>query len=124
MKLLLDEMISWRIAVELRTRGHDVLAVKRDRPELEQQPDGTVLGAAGSEQRAVVTNNVRDFRVAHERVVARGDAHFGVIYTFDDSLPRNKEAISLWVRTLDGLLRTHVADDALLNRTFLLQREA
>lgn len=124
MKLLLDEMISWRIAVELRARGHDVLAVKRDRLELEQQPDGTVLGAAGSEQRAVVTNNVRDFRVAHERVVARGDAHFGVIYTFGDSLPRNKGAISLWVRTLDGFLRTHVAGDALLNRTFLLQREA
>jgi hypothetical protein len=33
-RLLLDEMISPRIARELRDRGHDVQAVKRDRPEL------------------------------------------------------------------------------------------
>lgn len=120
MKLLLDEMISWRIAAELRQRGHDVIAVKRDRSELEQQPDGTVLEAAAAEQRAVVTYNVRDFRVAHERTLARGDTHYGVIYTFDDSLPRNKAAISLWVMTLERFLRTHEADDALLNRTLVL----
>ena len=121
MKLLLDEMISWRIAAELRTRGHDVMAVKRDRPELEQQPDGTVLEAATAEQRAVVTNNVRDFRVAHARVLARGDTHYGVIYTLDGSLPRNKAAISLWVTTLERFLHPHESDDALLNRTRVLQ---
>ena len=120
MKLLLDEMISWRIAGELRKRGHDVVAVKRDRPELEQQPDGTILGAAAGEQRAVVTNNVRDFRVAHERVLGRGDTHYGIVYTFDGSLPRNRAAISLWVRTLERFLRAHESDDALLNRTFVL----
>ena len=119
-KLLLDEMISWRIAGELRKRGHDVVAVKRDRPELEQQPDGTILGAATGEQRAVVTNNVRDFRVAHERVLGRGDTHYGIVYTFDGSLPRNRAAISLWVRTLERFLRAHESDDALLNRTFVL----
>jgi hypothetical protein len=96
------------------------MAVKRDRPDLERQPDGTVLAAATAEQRAVVTNNVRDFRVAHERVLARGDTHYGVIYTFDDSLPRNRAAISLWVTTLDRFLRTHEPDDALLNRTLVL----
>ena len=120
MKLLLDEMISWRIAVELRKRDHDVVAVKRDRPELEQRPDGTVLGAGAAEQRAVVTNNVRDFRVAHERVIARSETHYGVIYTFDDSLPRNKDAIGLWVTTLERLLHTHPSDSALLNRTLVL----
>lgn len=117
MKLLLDEMISWRIAAELRKRGHDVVAVKRDRPELEQRPDGTVLGAASAEQRAVVTNNVRGFRVAHERVVECGEKHYGVVYTFDDSLPRNKAAISLWVTTLEQFVRAHPSDDALVNRT-------
>ena len=72
------------------------------------------------EQRAVVTNNVRDFRVAHERVIARGEAHYGVIHTFDGSLPRNKAAISLWVRTLEQLLLAHRSDGALLNRTRVL----
>jgi len=119
-KLLLEEMISWRIAVELRKRGHDVVAVKRDRPELEQQLDLSVLEAATAEHRAVVTNNVRDFRVAHERALARGDTHYGVVYTFDDSLPRNKAAVGLWVRTLERFLRSHEPDDALLGRTFVL----
>ena len=113
-------MISWRIAAELRTRGHDAMAVKRDRPDLERQPDGTVLAAATAEQRAVVTNNVRDFRVAHERVLARGETHYGVIYTFYGSLPRNRAAISLWVTTLELFLSTHEPDDALLNRTLVL----
>ena len=120
MKLLLDEMISWRVATELRTAGHDIVAVKRDCPELEQQPDGTILEAATAERRAVVTNNVRDFRVAHERVLAHGGTHYGVIYTFDDSLPRNKAALSFWVTTLELFLRTHGPDDALLNRTLVL----
>lgn len=120
MKLLLDEMISWRIAAELRERGHDVVAVKRDRPELERQPDGTVVEAAAAEQRAVVTNNVRDFLVAYERVLARGETHSGVIYTFDSSLPRNKAAISLWVTTLEGFLHVHEPADALRDRTLVL----
>jgi predicted nuclease of predicted toxin-antitoxin system len=116
-KLLLDEMISWRIAAELRSRGHDVVAVKRDRPQLESRVDPTVLTAAAAEQRAVVTNNVRDYRTAHERMRARGEDHYGVIYTYDDTLPRNKAAFPLWVSTLEGFLNTHRADDALLNRT-------
>jgi predicted nuclease of predicted toxin-antitoxin system len=120
-KLLLDEMISWRIAAQLRSAGHDVVAVKRDRHELEHQPDGTILEAATAEQRAVVTNNVRDFRVAHERILARGETHYGVIYTFDSSLPRNKAGISLWVTMLERFLRTHEPDDALVNRTLALQ---
>lgn len=117
MRLLLDEMISWRIAAELRKAGHDVMAVKRDFPELEEQPDGTVLAVASADRRAVVTNNVRDFRVAHEQVLARGETQYGVIYTFDDSLPRNRAAIGLWVATLERFLRAHESDDALLNRT-------
>ena len=121
MKLLLDEMISWRIAVELRNRDHEVVAVKRDRLDLQQRPDGTVLGAAAAEQRAVVTNNVRDFRVAHGRVIARSETHYGVIYTFDDSLPRNKAAIGLWVTTLERFLHAHPSDGALLNRTLVLK---
>ena len=62
MKLLLDEMNSWRVAAELRQRGYDVVAVKRDRPGLESRTDPTILEAAAAEQRAVITNNVRDYR--------------------------------------------------------------
>ncbi|MGH3005457.1 MAG: DUF5615 family PIN-like protein [Gaiellaceae bacterium] len=116
MKLLLDEMISWRIAVELRKRGHDVVAVKRDRPDLEARLDPTVLEAAVAEHRAVVTNNVRDYRVVQERLRARDEDHYGIIYTHDDTLPRNRTAFQLWVLTLEKLLKARPAETALLNR--------
>jgi predicted nuclease of predicted toxin-antitoxin system len=115
-RLLLDEMNSWRVAAELRQRGHDVVAVKRDRPELESRADPTILEAAAAEQRAVVTNNVRDYRVAHERMGARGDDHYSIVYTYDDTLPRNKAAFSLWVSSLQEFLDGRRPDDALLNR--------
>jgi Domain of unknown function (DUF5615) len=115
-KLLLDEMISWRIAAESRDRGQDVVAAKRDRPGLEAGPDLTVLGAAAAERRAVVTNNVRDYRVAHARMQARGETHYGIAYTYDDRLPRNRAAFSLWVSTLEELLTARPDEDALLNR--------
>lgn len=117
MKLLLDEMISWRIAAELRSRGHDVVAVKRDRAQLESRADATVLEAAAAEHRAVVTNNVRDYRIAHERMRARGEDHYGIVYTYDDTLPRAKAALELWVSTLEELLQALPAEDARLNRT-------
>lgn len=116
MRLLLDEMNSWRVAAELRQRGYDIVAVKRDRPELESRTDATILEAAAAEHRAVVTNNVRDYRVAHERMRARRADHYGIIYTYDDTLPRNKAALSLWVSTCQDFLDRHRAEDALLNR--------
>ncbi|MCC6223251.1 MAG: DUF5615 family PIN-like protein [Thermoleophilia bacterium] len=120
MRLLLDEMISWRIAEQLRQRGHDVVAVKRDRPELERRSDQTVLEAATAERRAVVTNNVRDYRLAHARALACGEHHCGVIYTYDDTLPRRRATIPFWVATLEALLEASPADDALLDRVRVL----
>lgn len=117
MKLLLDEMISWRIAAELRNRGRDVVAVKRDRPFLESRVDRTVLDAAAGEERAVVTNNVRDYQIAHERMRARGDHHYGIVYTYDDTLPRTKAAVEVWVAVLDQFLEERPAPDSLRNRT-------
>jgi hypothetical protein len=120
LRLLLDEMISWRIAADLRARGHDVVAVKRDRTALEGRLDPTLLAAAALERRAVVTNNVRDYRQAHERMLARGEDHYGVVYTYDDTLPRMKVAIPLWVETLEQFLVAHPAEDTLMNRTHVL----
>ena len=109
-------MISWRIASALRNRGHVVVAIKRDRPELESRRDATVLASAAAEKRAVVTNNIRDYHVAHERMRTQGQEHFGVIYTHDDTLPRNRSAFSLWVSSLEEFLQSHPGETALLNR--------
>ena len=87
MKLLLDEMWSPQIAHQLRTRGHDVLAVA-ERPELRGQPDGQVFDAAQAEARATVTENVPDFRSLAATALAQGRTHAGLIFTSDRSFPR------------------------------------
>jgi predicted nuclease of predicted toxin-antitoxin system len=50
-KLLLHEMLSPRIALELRSRGHDVVAIK-ERPDLQSLSDPEIVAAARREKRA------------------------------------------------------------------------
>lgn len=120
MKLLLDEMISPRIARELRSAGHDVEAIKADRPDLEAAPDRKILARMATEQRGIVTNDVLDFQLLHEQLVSAGEAHGGIVFTDDVSFPRNKASIPLWVETLGSFLTENPADDALRNRVHYL----
>jgi Domain of unknown function (DUF5615) len=77
-KALLDEQLSHEIARVLRERGLDVEAVC-ERSDLVEASDGDVLDAATREQRAVVTNDIEDFRpIAAERVTD-GRGHAGLI---------------------------------------------
>lgn len=116
MKLLLDEMISPRIARELRAAGHDAQAIKADRPELEALADGEVLRRAAADRRALVTNDVLDFQLIHNQLLAAGEEHYGIVFTDDATLPRNKASIPLWVKTLGELLKASPSDDALRSR--------
>jgi predicted nuclease of predicted toxin-antitoxin system len=116
LRLLLDEMISPRIARKLRKRGFDVQAIKGDRPDLETVADLEIVRRMATERRAVVTNDIIDFQLIHNQLATVGEAHSGVVFTFDDTMPRNKASVSLWVRTLSELLKTHPEDDALRNR--------
>jgi predicted nuclease of predicted toxin-antitoxin system len=112
-KLLLDEMWSASIAIELRERGHDVLAVL-ERPELRAQPARVIWAAAMEEDRVVVTENTRDFvRIARETWRA-GRSHNGLIYTSVRAFPRgNQRTIGRLVRALERLL---LSDDELTDR--------
>lgn len=116
MKLLLDEMISPRIARELREQGHDVQAVKRDRPDLSSRSDREIVRQMAIERRVIVTNDVADFRAIHDRLLAAGEPHHGMIFTFDATMPRSRRAIPKWIRILAQLLAEHVDEDALRNR--------
>lgn len=86
MKVLLDEHFSPAIAHLLRERGLDAEAVVErtdlvvvERTDLVEMSDHEVLDSASREGRAVVTNNIRDFRpIAAERL-ADGRGHAGVI---------------------------------------------
>jgi hypothetical protein len=79
-KLLLDEMLTPDIARELRARGHDVEAVA-DHPEWVGLSDSQIMLVARAERRAIVTNNLRDYRPLHsEAITPGGQGHFGMVF--------------------------------------------
>jgi predicted nuclease of predicted toxin-antitoxin system len=115
--LLLDEMISPKIARELRGRGNfDVQAIKGDRPDLEAVADREIVRRIAAEQRTLVTNDVLDFQLIHNQMLVAGEEHYGLIFTSDSTMPRNRASIPLWVKSLAKVLTEHPAKDALRNR--------
>jgi predicted nuclease of predicted toxin-antitoxin system len=78
MRALLDEQLSAEIARELRRPGCDVEAVT-ERPDLVGASDEQLVELAGREDRAMITNNVRDFRPIAAQRLALGEAHAGLI---------------------------------------------
>jgi predicted nuclease of predicted toxin-antitoxin system len=120
LRLLLDEMISPRTARELRETGHDVQAIKRDRPELSGKSDHELVQRMATERRTIVTNDVDDFTMIHERLLAAGQEHHGMIFTDDATMPRTKDAIPQWVRTLTKLLAENPDDGSLRNQIHYL----
>ena len=115
MRLLLDEMYSPEIARQLRTRGHDVVAVA-ERPELVSGSDRELFNRMPGERRAIVTNNVPDYMALFAESVAAGVGHYGLLLTDDRSLPRSRQGIGAFVRVLDEYLRLHPQADALCNQ--------
>jgi predicted nuclease of predicted toxin-antitoxin system len=89
------------IARELRARGHDAVSV-HDEP-VRGAVDEAVLEYAHSEQRAVVTENVRDFRPLADALLRSGRTHSGLILTTDKRWPRSDPGGL--ISALDRLLR-------------------
>jgi predicted nuclease of predicted toxin-antitoxin system len=120
LKLLLDEMISPRVARELRADGHDVEAIKKDRPDLASRGDREIVRQMAAERRVIVTNDIADFQAIHDQMLAAGEEHSGMVFTFDATMPRTKDAIPQWVQTLTQLLVEHRSEDSLRNRVIHL----
>lgn len=116
MRLLLDEMISPRIARELREIGHDVQAVKKDRPDLVGRSDRELVRLMATEGRVIVTNDIADFQAIHDQLMGAGGEHHGMVFTFDATMPRSKKSILQWVETLAELIESHGDGDSLRNR--------
>jgi hypothetical protein len=114
LRLCLDEHYASRIAVKLRERGHDV-AVQAE-PALRGLPDGELLAFCIDERRALVTENVADLVPLAHQLAARGDEHYGLVFSSPASMPRGAATIGLFVATLDRLLREHRAEDAFRNQ--------
>jgi len=121
LRLLLDEMYSPVLAVELRARGHDVVSVHDPGHGLVAgASDADVLAAAQRDERALVTENVRDYRPLEIGLLADGSHHAGLVYTSNRQFPRGDPAtLGRLVRALDALL--HEGPD-LSDRSIFLTR--
>ena len=91
MRLLLDEMYPATLADQLRARGHDVVSVHdADYQHLEGAPDAEVFVAAIEDGRALLTENVADFRRL-EVAALEGEAPCPrLIFTTNRQFPRGQ----------------------------------
>jgi hypothetical protein len=88
-RLILDEMYPGVVAEQLRTRGHDVVSVHD--PEyrrLEGASDEKIFAAALAEERALITENVPDFRRLEADALARDESHAALVFTSNRQFPR------------------------------------
>jgi hypothetical protein len=76
---LLDHHVSGeRVGAPLRSAGHDITALDQY-PELQRMTDFDILAKAASEQRIVVTLNVRHFEPLLRQWAEAEQTHFGCI---------------------------------------------
>jgi predicted nuclease of predicted toxin-antitoxin system len=118
LKLLLDEMYTAAVAEQLRQRDHDVIAVA-ERADLRGTPDEDLLAWAQTEDRALVTDNQRDFIPIHHRRIADGHDHKGLILTTNRRFPRGQPTTTgKLVVSLDTFLHT-IAPSISRNPSFI-----
>lgn len=116
--LLLDEVLSHIIAQQLRSRGHDVVAVVED-PWPMALPDEEILAAAAAQGRAFLTANIKDFTPLDHRYKASGRTHAGLVLVWTKAFPQDRAFIGALVSALDKFL---TEDRPLNDAVVFLQR--
>lgn len=125
MKILVDELYSPAIVLELRRRGHDAISAQEPehRARYGNTDDNVIFARAQEDGRTVVTDNIADYEEALAAYDKSGEPHHGVIYTtyrqFDRSDPR---VISLLVAALDAFLNSDESLVVPFNRRHYLRR--
>jgi hypothetical protein len=104
-KALLDEQLSPLIARVLRERGLDVGSAA-ERSDLTEASDREVIDAATREQRAVVTNDAKDFRPLAAERLADGRGHAGLILV-PAKRGRSRDATGMLADAIEGVMRAH-----------------
>ncbi len=77
LRLYLDRHIMTKLAVDLRTRGFDVLTTEEAGKDTAKDEDQ--LAFATSEGRSILSFNIRDFAPLHEQWTAENRPHAGII---------------------------------------------
>ena len=104
--LLLDEMFSGHIADQLRSKGHDVLAVVGD-PALLALPDDQILTHATVTGRALVTANIKDFMPLDAQYRAAGQTHAGLIFISSKTFRQDRAYTAAITSALSAFLDQH-----------------
>jgi predicted nuclease of predicted toxin-antitoxin system len=105
MRAILDEQLSPQIAALLRKAGYDVDAVA-DRRDLAGRSDRIIFDAASREGRAVITNNIKDFRPLAAEWLAQGRVHAGLIL-LPSARTRTHDSIAAIAAAIEIILRDH-----------------
>jgi Domain of unknown function (DUF5615) len=104
-KALVDEQLSREVAVRLRRAGYDVVAVA-ERDDLVGSSDRIILDIASIEARAVITNNIKDFRPLAAERIAQGRSHGGLIL-LPSARTRTRAAVAPLAVAIEQVLREH-----------------
>lgn len=125
MRLLLDEMWAPTIAVELRKRHFDVIAIaeRAHAGRYAGIPDDEVFAYAQEDGRAVVTDNIPDYEKARLDWEARGIAHHGLVYALNPPFNRHRRdaVIGQMVKTLEHFLASSDAEAGAHSRVHYLR---
>ncbi len=103
MKLLLDEMLSGRIAEQLRGRGCDVAAVD-EHADLRGLSDPDLFDHAQQEERAIITYNREDFLALDREYHGRGRNHCGIVILHPRRFPQGAATIGRIIAALDAFV--------------------
>ena len=123
MRLCLDQHYTPQIAAVLRERGHDVISAEAE-GELRGLPDEELLAFCVRERRGLVTENAADFMPLVHQLAARGDEHYGLVFSSPACMPRGADTIGLFIEALERLLRECPAEGALRNQVHWLRPSA
>ncbi len=106
MKALLDAPLSHEIAHLLGERGLDVEAASTRDDVADNASDATIMKIAAHGNRAVVTNNIKDFRPIAARRLQRGQGHAGLIL-LPSTRRRTRSANPALADTIEKVLRAN-----------------
>lgn len=113
-RLYFDEDADARLAEALRRRDYDVETTVE--AGLLEASDEEQLLYAASQQRALVTHNIKHFPGVHATWVKAGQLHWGIIILIGHS------AVSAWLRRMENLLNRFSAEE-LQNQLLFLGAE-
>jgi hypothetical protein len=125
-RLLLDEMWTPTIALELRKREFDVVAISEPAHmgRYAGISDDQVFARAQDDGRAIVTDNIADYEHARRERENRGQAHHGLIYALNPPFNRHrgKRVIGQMVNALAHFLSSPQAAQQPFNRAHFLRK--